>query len=430
MVELVKQYISDNQLISENKPVLVALSGGRDSIALLDILCQIGCECVVLHCNFHLRGQESLRDEEFVRQLCEEKNVNLIIRHFDTKAYSEEHGISIEMAARELRYAWFETMCKKLKAQAIAVAHHKDDQAETILLNLIRGTGMRGLVGMKSRNGNIIRPLLCLTREQIDAYIADRHLQYVDDSTNSETLYKRNKIRHDIIPILQQINPSVVNTLCNNAEAINSEQNLLHAYVEQERERLSKTQKDTIEIDIQQLASHPMPCELLFELIRDYGFNWEQCRIIANNLEGQSGKRFIAAEYELIKDRDTLFIYKKDTEDRKPEIEISKRQRKDNEHFPSAKAKKAFFDAKILDQPLTLRHWQYGDSFYPLGMTQSKKLSDFFVDQKISLQRKSRLWLLLSGEDIVWIIGERIDNRYKVRHSTKEVVEISIRSEN
>ena len=426
MINTVKQYIAEHHLLSENHPVFIAVSGGRDSVALLDIMDKMRREYIVLHCNFYLRGEESYRDELFVRDLCERYNAQLIVHHFDTKQYAQEHGVSIEMAARELRYTWFDEMCLKLKIDSVAVAHHQDDQAETLMLNIIRGTGLRGLCAMKSRNGNIIRPMLCVNRQQIDKYINDNNLQYIDDSTNNETIYKRNKLRHEILPLMREMNPNILETLNRETKIFQQTNLLLDYYINKDKERYCRTDKDSIEIDIEQLRQHPLAQDLLYELIRGYGFSREQCSLICDNLDGQSGKRYISNNYELLKDRTTLFVYPRKNEDSVPQIIVERRQRQPQEHFPPTKANHAFFDVKILDRPLSLRHWQYGDTFYPLGMKQSRKLSDFFTDQKISIKRKSELWLLMSGEDIAWIIGERIDNRYKVKNNSSEIVEIIV----
>jgi len=426
MLDKVKQYIRDNSLIADDKLLLVAVSGGRDSVALLSILNNLHYELNVLHCNFRLRSGESDRDEYFVRQLCERFNIPLIVRHFDTIAYSKCNGISVEMAARELRYEWFERMRQKLRAQGIAVAHHEDDQAETMLLNLNRGTGLRGLCGMRAKNGYVVRPLLCINRCEIENYLTEQGLTYVDDSTNDETIYKRNKIRHDILPTLKVVNSNITETLCREADNFQRTTDLYDYFIQQERERICKVENGDIEIDIKLLQQHPLPKQLLYELIRDYGFNWEQCCMIFDNLDAQSGKRFLSADYVLIKDRDTLLLYRPTSTTTEPMINVVQRERQDVEHFPPTQASHALFDAKILDQPLTLRHWQHGDMFYPLGMNESKKLSDYFTNRKISLKRKHELWLLMSGDDIAWIVGERIDNRYKVKKKTKHIAEIKI----
>ena len=427
MLTKVKQYIEHNNLISTDKPLLVALSGGRDSVALLSILHKLGCELIVLHCNFHIRKDESDRDEQFVKELCSGFNIPLIIRQFQTNEYSRKYGISIEMAARDLRYQWFEAMRQRLDAQAIAVAHHQDDQAETILLNLIRGTGLRGLCGMRNKSNYIVRPLLCVNRTEIEQYIQENDLKYVDDSTNSDTTYKRNKIRHNILPELKTLNPNIVDTLCRETDTFRRTNMLYDHYVRQDIDKICTTTTDGLEINIEELSRHPLAQEMLYEIIRDYGFNWEQCQLIQNNSDAQSGKRYQSADYEIIKDRNALLLYNRNDIPQKPQLQITRRMLDQNEKYPSAKELTAFFDPKVLNKPLELRHWQYGDTFYPLGMNQCKKLSDYFIDHKISLKRKHQLWLLLSGSDIVWIIRERIDNRYKVTDTTKEIVEITIK---
>lgn len=427
MLEIVKKHIEQLRLLDPNKPVLVALSGGRDSVALLSVLRNLNYEVIALHCNFHLRNQESDRDELFVRQLCNHLDVPLTIRHFDTISYSRTKGISVEMAARELRYQWFENMRLRLKAQAVAVAHHQDDQAETLLLNITRGTGLRGMCGMKSKNGYIVRPLLCVGRQQIEQYISDNHLQYVDDFTNKDTAYKRNNIRHNIIPLLQTVNPNIIQTLNQEAVIFQNTCLLLDYFVKQQKELICTNTDNCLTINLDKLKLHPMAQELLYEFIRDYGFNGSQTQLIFSNLDSQSGKRYFSADYQLIKDRNEIIVYLKDKQIIEPQLEIKQRPKAVKEKFPSAKADTAFFDSKILSRNLTLRHWQEGDTFHPLGMNGSRKLSDFFTDMKVSLKRKHELWLLMSGDDIAWIVGERIDNRFKVTKQTTEVVEITIK---
>lgn len=427
MLEIVKKHIEQLRLLDPNKPVLVALSGGRDSVALLSVLRNLSYEVIALHCNFRLRNQESDRDELFVRQLCNHLDVPLTIRHFDTVSYSRTKGISVEMAARELRYQWFENMRLRLKAQAVAVAHHQDDQAETLLLNITRGTGLRGMCGMKSKNGYIVRPLLCVGRQQIEQYISDNHLQYVDDSTNKDTAYKRNNIRHNIIPQLQTINPNIIQTLNQETVIFQNTCLLLDYFVKQQKELICTNTDNCLTINLDKLKLHPMAQELLYEFIRDYGFNGSQAQLIFSNLDSQSGKRYFSADYQLIKDRNEIIVYLKDKQIIEPQLEIKQRPKAVKEKFPSAKADTAFFDSKVLSRNLTLRHWQEGDTFHPLGMNGSRKLSDFFTDMKVSLKRKHELWLLMSGDDIAWIVGERIDNRFKVTKQTTEVVEITIK---
>ncbi|MBR3565806.1 MAG: tRNA lysidine(34) synthetase TilS [Paludibacteraceae bacterium] len=426
MRDIVERYIVSNDLFDINKPIGVALSGGRDSVALLYVMREINCECVALHCNFRLRGKESDRDETFVKQLCQKLNVNLVVRHFNTEVYAQEKGISIEMAARELRYQWFEQQRSKLKLQAIAVAHHKDDQAETVLLNLIRGTGLKGLGAMKNRNGNIVRPLLCVGRKDIENYLKENNINYVDDSTNQQTIYKRNKIRLDIMPLLAQLNHNIIDNLCHEADIFSRTYRMLSQYIENDKQDISTETEQELTININQLKAKPHSKELLYYILVDYNFKAEQIGNIYESLDNQSGKRFYAGDYCLIKDRDDLIVYKTKNYLQEPKIRVLKRKRKEQEIFPSANSNVAIVDASVLDQPLSLRHWQEGDVFYPIGMKQKKKLSDFFTDQKLSLKQKHEVWLLLSGDEIVWIVGQRLDNRFKVTENTTKVAEITI----
>ena len=306
MKKKVATYIARQQLIEPGSKVLVALSGGADSVALLRILLSLGYVCEAAHCNFCLRGTESERDEDFVRQLCQEQTVPLHVIHFDTTGEASRKHISIEMAARELRYTWFEQVRQACGAAAIAVAHHRDDSAETFLLNLLRGTGINGLQGIRPRNGYIIRPLLCLNRQEIITYLATLKQNYVTDSTNLEDTYMRNKIRLHLLPLMQQITPAAKENLLKTAVHLTDAALLYQQAVNEGRKRILLDGGKAI--DIKALLHEPAPNTLLFEVLHPLGFNESQIENIYRSLQSQPGKKFSTGKWTVIKDRDQLLI--------------------------------------------------------------------------------------------------------------------------
>ncbi len=421
MQQRVAQYIRKHTLLNAQEPVLVALSGGADSVVLLHILLQLGYRCEVAHCNFHLRGDESNSDEQFVRALCKRLEVRLHVQDFQTEAYADEHGISIEMAARELRYRWFEALRQERGCQAIAVAHHQNDQAETLLLNLLRGTGLRGLEGMHPRNGYVVRPLLCTSREAIEDYCTVHRLKYVTDSTNADTSILRNSIRER----MKICSASQVEHIAETAALMQDYEAIVNAYVVQAKETVCSVQGDSWRIDTLALLVLPAPQTILYELLRPYGFT--QTEQIFQALQTQPGKCFYSEDYKLLVDRDALLISsKKKKEQQLPAIAVIIRKKEVTENFPLADAEEALFDAKIAKKQLTLRHWKDGDWFMPIGMRGKKKLQDFFTDMKIPRTEKDNIWLLCADEDIAWIVGYRIDDRYKITSTTKQVAHIQI----
>ena len=406
MLQRFKQYIHSHRLLDDSDNVLVGVSGGADSVALLYLLRACGYACEAAHCNFHLRGDESMRDQHFVEELCAKWRIPLHITDFATIDHAKTNGISIEMAARELRYEWFEHLRQNLDCKAIAVAHHQNDQAETLLLNLQRGTGIRGLGGMKPKNGYIIRPMLCFTRNEIEQLCQTHALDYVTDSTNSDTAFKRNAIR----AILQQASDTDIHHYAEAAQRMQAYQQLVEALL-----------FGTEICDEGQLA-------LIYELLAPYGFNATQISDILAALPS-SGKRFEAPSFTATIDHGQLTIRsRKPQEEQLPTLLRAIRPRMPKEHFPKATDDWALVDADKLTEPLSLRHWKAGDTFYPItsGKRIRKKLQDFFCDLKLSLAEKDAVWLLCSGEDIVWVIGYRLDDRYKVTADTKRIAELQI----
>ncbi len=423
MQQRVAQYIRKHALLNTQEPVLVALSGGADSVVLLHILLQLGYRCEVAHCNFHLRGDESNRDEGFVRELCERLQVVVHVQDFQTEAYADAHGISIEMAARELRYRWFEALRQERGCQAIAVAHHQHDQAETLLLNLLRGTGLRGLEGMHPRNGYVVRPLLCTSREAIEDYCTLHRLDYVTDSTNADTTILRNALRAQ----MKQCSAAQIEHIADTAALMQDYEAIVNAYVAQAKEKVCSVQGDSWRIDTPALLALPAPQTILYELLRPYGFT--QTEQIFQALQTQPGKCFYSEDYKLLVDRDALLISSRENREQSlPLIAVTIRNKATKEKFPLVDAQEALFDAKIAEKKLTLRHWQEGDWFIPIGMRGKKKLQDFFTDMKIPRTEKDKIWLLCADEDIAWVIGYRIDDRYKITSATTQVAHIQIQA--
>ena len=414
----ITQYIDNEKLISFRDKVLVALSGGADSVALLRLLLSFGYTCEAAHCNFHLRGEESDRDEAFVRELCRKLNIKLHITHFNTTVYASEKRISIEMAARELRYEWFARVKEESGAAVVAVAHHKDDSVETLLLNLIRGTGINGLLGIRPRNGDVVRPLLCVNRGEIIDYLHGIGQDYVTDSTNLQDEYTRNKIRLNLLPLMQEINSSVKESLIDTSNYLSDAARIYAKGIEEGKARIL-TEKG---ICISALLNEPAPSALLFEIIHPLGFNSAQAKDILASLTGQSGKQFSSKGWRLIKDREWLLIEKERTADESiPPFRLEKESLDYTPDFVIPRDKEtACFDADKLNGELTIRRWQAGDVFVPFGMKGKKLVSDYLTDRKFSISRKEQQWVLCCGERIAWLIGERTDNRFRLDEESRK----------
>lgn len=416
----ISQYIDNERLFSLKDKILVTLSGGADSVALLRMLLFMGYSCEAAHCNFHLRGEESNRDEAFVQELCQRLDIRLHTTHFQTEEVAVERRISIEMAARELRYAWFTEVKEKSKATVIAVAHHKDDSVETLLLNLIRGTGINGLLGIRPRNGDVVRPLLCVNRNEILDYLQHIGQDYVTDSTNLQDEYTRNKIRLNLIPLMQEINPSVKDSIIDTSNHLNEAAHIYDKGIEEGKNRVVMEKG----IYIPALLNEPSPGALLFEIVRPLGFNSSQAKDILSSLTGQPGKQFTGKGWRIIKDREWLLTEKeKANHENTPPFLLKKEVYDYTADFVIPREKEvACLDADKLKGELTIRKWQTGDLFIPFGMKGKKRVSDYLTDRKFSILQKEQQWMLCCDEQIVWLIGERTDNRFRVDERTKKVM--------
>ncbi|MDR2139492.1 MAG: tRNA lysidine(34) synthetase TilS [Tannerella sp.] len=441
MISSVHAYIVKHRLLQSDDKVIVGVSGGADSIALLHVLTHAGYACIVAHCNFHLRGAESDRDEQFVAQVAASLHLPFCKTDFDTAGYAGRKRISVEMAARELRYQWFEELRNTLQAQAIAVAHHRDDSIETVLLNLIRGTGIRGLCGIRPKNGYLIRPFLSLNRREILQWLSRQQLAYQTDSSNLSDEYTRNFIRRRLLPVMEELNPSVREAITRTARHLSGIESLYTDWIEKERERIMP---DAERIDIHKLMQSPAPQTILYELIHSCGFTRTLSESVFESLQGDPGKIFYApdAPFRIVKDRDFLLLascpakeehtYAIGEEDSLTQpVRLSTQKKAVNARFKiEKKTSVASFDFNKLKFPLTLRAWQKGDWFIPFGMSGRKKLSDYFTDRKFSLVRKERIWVLCSGKDIIWVVGERMDNRYRIGPATKFALVVNFFGDN
>lgn len=436
MRDVVRAYIDKYQLLTVGKPVLVGVSGGADSIALLTVLVELGYSCIVGHCNFHLRGEESMRDEHFTETYARKLGLPFVKVDFNTRDYAAEHHLSVEMAARELRYAWFEEMRCVHDAQAIAVAHHRDDNVETVLMNLIRGSGIRGMSGIRPKNGFVVRPLLSVTRQEILQWLAERQLEYVTDSTNLSAAYTRNFIRLRVLPLVETINPSVRTAINRTAEHLAETESLFAYVVADARKRVFEAEN---RLSIKALMQYPSPKTVLFELLKAFHFTSSLVDEIFLSLTKESGKLFFSSSHRLVKDRDCLLLSPLAAAGEKEvyfltgeegcwsgpiDLAFSRIVRTEELHIQKDKDI-AYFDLDKLKFPLVLRHWQQGDWFVPFGMQGRKKLSDYFSDKKFSRLEKEQVWLLCSGDEVIWIVGERSDNRFRVECATKRCLVVN-----
>ncbi|EFC71920.2 tRNA lysidine(34) synthetase TilS [Prevotella sp. oral taxon 299] len=438
----IEQFIEQKELMSKNQLYLVALSGGADSVALLLVLKRLGYNVEAAHCNFHLRGEESDRDEDFCKDLCRELDIKLHLAHFDTQTNASLHGISIEMAARNLRYNYFEALLKDINASAVCVAHHKDDSAETLLLNLVRGTGIEGLTGIKSKNNRIVRPFLCVRRNEIINYLEQQNQSFVTDSSNLVNDVQRNKIRLDVMPLLQTINPSVVEHLNQTGEYVEDATAILNATLEQMYDRvvLLKTEEQMI-VDIERLEKEQSSSYLLWYILKNYGFNAAQIKQISQGLTTSIGRVWESTTHALTINNNKIIVEPLFTCDSKEyrlieeglyhlnsklSIEIKKESYSSDKGF-SKDPKYIWIDADKVAFPLFIRLIKEGDRMIPLGMKGGKLISDMLTDSKVSYFDRQRQYVLLNNEQqIIWLLGRRIDDRYKITSSTKTVLKIKL----
>lgn len=420
----VAQFIGENQLLSPQDEIIVGLSGGADSVALLLVLLELGYSCKAAHCNFNLRGEDSDSDEAFVKDFCKQLNVECKSVSFFTTKYAKQKSISIEMAARDLRYEWFQDLIDSDYGSKIAIAHHRDDNVETFFLNLTRGAGLKGLTGIQPKNGAIIRPLLSISRTQIEEYLASKDQAFVIDCTNLEDEFARNKIRLHVVPTLEKINSASQANINQAIHYLNQAHLIYTKAIEDSIKRVCIDNK----VDIALLLQEVCPEAVLHEIFYPLGINKSQLTDMMKSIEKLESKEFITATHRVVKNRGE-FLYQSldDLEEYIPELSFKcVPYTKD---FQILRDKNiAYFDANLVDQlHLKIRKWQKGDFFVPFGMRGKKKLSDYFTDNKFSLLDKESQSLLVCKEDIIWVIGHRTDNRYRITDSTKEVLIVKVK---
>lgn len=420
----VSAYINKHKLLNANDLYIVALSGGADSVALLLLLKEGGFNVHAAHCNFLLRGSESDRDEAFCVDLCRQLGVELHRAHFATREYAEAHKVSVEMAARELRYNWFEQLRKDIGAVGICVAHHRDDSVETVLLNMIRGTGLRGLTGIQPRNGYVLRPLLCVSRDEIEHFLAKRGQKYVIDSTNLETDVKRNKVRLQVLPLLRTLNPAVSDNIQRMVENVAEAQIVLDSLLDNFKKH------NTLELS--ELEKYGSSEYVIYEWLKNYGFNGTQAQQV---LEAETGKIVSSSQgYDVLKDRERLIIertLKPFNPMRIPEegmYVLDEKMRLSLRKCAAYVSKKPFvatFDAQKVVFPLTVRRVEEGDWMIPFGMRGRKLLSDLMTDRKMTVFEKRRQLVVVDAQDvIVWAVGLRIADSVAVAETTQSVLEL------
>lgn len=434
-------YIKTQGLATPRHHILVAVSGGIDSMVMMHLFRMNRFAISLAHCNFQLRDRESEGDEQFIRKTAGDLDIPLWVKRFDTEACAREEGISIQMAARNLRYGWFEKLQRQYGFDGIALGHNRDDVMETFFINLIRGTGISGLSGIKPKSGSIIRPLLFLSRESIQTFAREHEIAFREDTSNESTKYTRNKIRHQIIPRFREINPNMDYTLINNMQHLHEVETIFHQAVRDAWSQIATEDRDVTEIDIAKMTSlcHPLKT-YLFEFLKPYRVNETQLNNLLDTLKGEPGRTFYTPGHVIVKDRNKiLIIKKKEEEDQNARYYIDVETTRVHHPIPlklevvsahtyqiEKNQRTGQFDRDAVSFPLIIRRWRPGDYFYPLGMQGIKKLSDFFIDIKLPLPEKENLWLLTSGESIIWIMGYRIDDRFKVSSSTQKVLKIEM----
>ncbi|RAR49029.1 tRNA lysidine(34) synthetase TilS [Flavobacterium lacus] len=413
--------------------ILIAVSGGLDSMVLLHLIAQLNLEFAVAHCNFQLRKDESDEDEDFVKSYCKENSIQGFFQKFNTNQFSEDEKVSIQVAARKLRYEWFYELLATENYDFVLTAHHLDDQLETFLINFSRGTGLDGLCGIPSQNDKIIRPLLIFSRDEITTFANENKLKWRDDSSNASDTYLRNKIRHHVVPILKELNPSFLNSFENTIQHLNQAQSLVDDASRIVYRKVVQDVDNQKIIDLNELLQLPNYQAYLFQWLSPFGFlAWQD---IYDLVEAQSGKQIFSEHFRLVKDRETLII---ETRSDKISDEYFIHKNQSELNFPLkltfcnvsditiSNSKTIFVDVYALKFPLKLRKWQEGDYFYPFGMSGKKKLSKFFKDEKFSIIDKENAWLLCSENQIIWLVGKRLDDRFKVTENTQTIIKIQL----
>ena len=458
LLQRYQQFIQKEKLFSPKDKLILAVSGGVDSIVLCELCRQSGYDFKIAHCNFQLRGEESERDEKFVRSLGEKYNVDVKVKKFETEKYAADNKLSIQEAARELRYELFEELVRSRESGVgsqnsklrtpnselrtfLLTAHHADDNIETVMMNFFRGTGLHGLTGIPLSYGNIKRPLLNFTKNELLEFAKENKLEFVEDSSNLSSKYTRNFFRNEIIPEISKVYPEAKANLSDNIDRFKEIEKLYKLAVAGIKKKLVKEKGHEWHLPIKQLMLYNNNA-LIYEIIKDFGFTEKQIDEVIKLAGSESGKYIDSPvfNYRIIKHRHwfiispissaesgTIIIEEKDKEMSFEDGVLKFEHLKTTNHKPQTSNNTACFDAKDISYPLILRKWKQGDYFYPLGMKKKKKLARFFIDQKLSKTEKERTWVIEMNKKIIWVVGKRIDDRFKVTDKTKEVLQLSLK---
>jgi tRNA(Ile)-lysidine synthase len=437
MLQQFQNHLSIHFSFLQGKKMLLAVSGGLDSMVLVHLFQKLNYEIVVAHCNFQLRGLESFGDQQFVQEYSNMNAIPFVFTQFDTEAFATDFKVSTQVAARELRYSWFYEQIEIQNADYILTAHHADDNLETFIINLSRGTGLDGLIGIPAQNEKVIRPLLSFSRQEIEEYAVANKIEWREDSSNASDKYLRNKIRHHLIPILKELNPTFISSFEKTQSFLKEAQGLVDDAAIMVYQQVAREEGEDIYFDLTQLLQLPNYSAYLYQWLKEFGFTaWED---IYDLVTSQSGKQVFAPEFRLIKDRDCLILSPLKLHSDQQEYPIESIQSKVN--FPlkldfsvvnaieSISNSTIFVDYEKLEFPLVLRHWREGDVFQPFGMEgKSKKVSKLFKDEKLSVVDKESTWLLCSTNQVVWVVGIRQGERFKIDSKTKKILKITIQS--
>lgn len=435
MLQKIQNHIAHNFSFLIGKKLLLATSGGLDSMVMVDLFKKSDFNFALAHCNFQLRGLESFGDQNFVQDYADENGIPLFVTQFDTEAFAKDYNLSTQVAARELRYNWFYELLENEKFHYILTAHHADDNLETFLINLVRGTGLDGLTGIPEQNENVIRPLLIFSRSEIETYAKENAIDWREDSSNASDKYLRNKIRHNLVPVLKEINPDFLSSFYKTQSYLQESKVMAEDASILVYQQVAKEKGEDVHFDLNQLKKLPNYKSYLYQWLVEFGFSaWND---IYDLVDSQSGKQVFSEEYRLLKNRNFLVLSPINVTNKAEEYFIDQNQ-KDvkvplNLSFSGAEAISTvsnttiFVDQDKLQFPLSLRRWTEGALFYPFGMQgKSKKVSKFFKDEKLSLLEKESAWLLYSGNEIVWIVGIRQDERFRISDTTKNILKIQL----
>ncbi|GAB4162183.1 MAG: tRNA lysidine(34) synthetase TilS [Winogradskyella sp.] len=438
MLDAFKIHIEEQCSFLKNSRLVIAISGGIDSVVLAHLCHKLNFNFALAHCNFNLRGTESDADEDFVLDLGEQMDVKVFVQNFDTEAYAEENKCSIQMAARELRYDWFSELAQQLNFDYILTAHHADDNLETFLINFTRGTGLNGLTGIPALNDNIARPLLPFSREMIEDYAKSEKIKWREDGSNSSRKYLRNKLRHEVVPILKEINPQLLGSFQNTLQHLNDTADIVEESLNAVAKRaITHMDENHITFKISEFKKVNNPKAYLFEMFKDYGFSeWND---VVNLLDAETGKYVASNTHKLTKHREFLILTElchseqseeslfvaKDNPSVKTPIGILCFD--DQDTLEDNSKTTIFVDKEKLKYPLELRPWQTGDVFHPIGMKGKKKVSKYLKDEKLTPIEKENTWVLTSGNTIVWVVGRRADERFKVTDQTNQTLKIELK---